>query len=291
MKNIIRRAVAAASAATLLLTMVSIQPQVAVNDISAAAATTAEWGLMSISGGGFVSGLVAGKKTIYCRTDVGGAYRMENGKWVQLMGFLSEKDKGMLSVEAMCVDPNDDNNIYLLCGCNYFSDARTEVFHSTDGGKSFTSADVSDYIRVHGNGVGRQQGERIAIDPNNPKIVYAGGRTGGLIKSVDGGVTWAKVDAFDKLGLFDNTIKWPQWTDHMENTTASENGICTLYVDKNSKLYVGVSTVGTANLYVSGDKGGSFKALSASLPTDKYIARINAARKTPEMPHDISGFR
>lgn len=41
----------------------------AAKDIS----STMEWGTLRIGGGGFVSGIVTGKKEMYARTDVGGA--------------------------------------------------------------------------------------------------------------------------------------------------------------------------------------------------------------------------
>lgn len=234
--------------------------------------TAPEWGTLEISGGGFVSGIVTGETAMYCRTDVGGAYRYDNGEWVQMMAFLSEEDRGFMCVEAMCLDPNDEDTIYLLCGCNYFSDARTAIFKSTDGGNSFTEYDVSDYIRVHGNGAGRQMGERIAVDPNNSDVIYCGGRTGGLIKSTDGGKNWEMIFV---PAAFSSTVKWPEWTDFMVTTTSDQNGITTVYVDENSKVYVGVSTTGSTNLYASSDGGASFSALSSELPTSMYIARIN----------------
>lgn len=54
----------------------------------------------------------------------------------------------------MCVDPNDDDTLYLLCGCAYFSDARTVIFRSRDAGETFEEIDVTDLIQVHGNGYG-----------------------------------------------------------------------------------------------------------------------------------------
>ena len=111
------------------------------------------------------------------RTDVGGAYKYnyETKRWEQLMAFLNEEDRGMLSVDAFCIDPTDDNTFYLLAGCAYFSDARTEIFKTTDGGETFTRIDVTDLIQVHANGYGRQCGEAIAVDPDNPNILYCGG--------------------------------------------------------------------------------------------------------------------
>lgn len=268
-KRIISAAVSAAMALTLTAASLGNEAKVGV---TAASQSQSQWGTLAIGGGGFVSGLVAGESNIYCRTDVGGAYRLENGKWVQLMEFVSEEDRGFLSVEAMAVDPTDDRIVYLLCGCNYFSSARTAVFRSEDGGESFTEYDVTEYIRAHGNGNGRQQGERIAIDPNDTDTIYVGGRTGGLIKSTDAGKTWSMLDALD---VFDTTIKWPEWDTLLVDTTENGNGIPTVLVDGNSNLYVGVSVTGKTNVYVSKDGGKSFDALSSSLPTDKYPARLN----------------
>jgi xyloglucan-specific exo-beta-1,4-glucanase len=98
-----------------------------------------DWDTLNIAGGGFVSGIITGDDQMYARTDVGGAYRYdyEQKKWVQLLGFLNDADRGFLSVDAMCVDPNDDDTLYLLCGCAYFSDARTVIFRSHDAGETF----------------------------------------------------------------------------------------------------------------------------------------------------------
>ena len=35
-------------------------------------------------------------------------------QWVQLFGFLTEKDRGLLSVKGIAIDPTDDNTAYFL---------------------------------------------------------------------------------------------------------------------------------------------------------------------------------
>ena len=119
----------------------------------------------------------------------------------------------------MALGPNDDNIVYALCGCAYFSDARTAVFRSKDGGKTWDSTDVTNLIQVHGNGYGRQCGESIAVDPDDPNTIYCGGDTVGMIVSHDAGVTWEAVDSFNSMGLFTNEIKWPTWTENVVKTT------------------------------------------------------------------------
>lgn len=243
------------------------------------------WDTLDIGGGGFVSGIITGDDQMYARTDVGGAYRYdyEQKKWVQLLGFLNEADRGFLSVDAMCVDPNDDDTLYLLCGCAYFSDARTAIFRSHDAGETFEEIDVTDLIQVHGNGYGRQTGESIAVDPDNPNIIYCGGDvTAGdsaLIMSEDGGDTWSPVMGYDKLGLFEYSIKWPTWTDHMARSVEDAaygdvNGVATIQIT-GGKVYVGTSVKGKENLHVADVGSDDFKPLSEDLPTEQMPSRIN----------------
>ena len=165
------------------------------------------WGALNIGGGGFVSGLIAGKKEMYLRTDVGGAYKYDytNKKWVQLFGYFTESKVGLLSVRGIAIDPTNDNIVYFLCGCPYFSEGKTVILKTTDGGNSFTEIDVTKLIQVNGNGDGRVCSEQIAVNPDNPKIIYAGGNvasgSSALIKSVDGGLTWKPVPGYDSLGF------------------------------------------------------------------------------------------
>ena len=242
-----------------------------------------EWGGVKITGGGFVSGIVTGKDVMYARTDVGGAYKYnyETEQWDQLFGFVTDTDRGMLSVEAITIDPKDDDTVYFLCGCAYFSDARTSLFKTTDGGKTFTEVDLTDLIQVMGNGDGRHFGERLVVDPEDSNVLYCGGRTNGLIKSTNGGLTWDYVEGFQKLGLFSGTTKWPTWTDHVVNIVDADgteynrtNGVSSITIT-DGKIIVGVSVTGKTNVYVSEDDGATFTALSEDLPTDTLPSRFN----------------
>ncbi len=276
----IKKLAAAAVSAALLCTSLTAATSFA--ETVGSAVDEYDWGTVRIGGFGFVSGVIAGQNAMYARTDVGGAYRFdyETEEWVQLMDFVNEEDRGFLSIDALCIDPTDDDTIYLLAGCAYFSSERTAIFKSTDGGETFEEHDVTDLIKVHGNGYGRQCGEAIAVDPDNPDVIYCGGDTDGLIMSTDGGETWSYVDSFNELGLFTNEIKWPTWTETIEKTTvgtdyANCNGIATIAIE-NGRVYVGVSdnTIG-ANVYVADVGKDNWEPLSASLPTNAFPSRIN----------------
>lgn len=261
---------------------------------TASAAATADisdtmtWGTLRIGGGGFVSGIVTGKKVMYARTDVGGAYRYnyDTESWEQLFGFITDADRGLLSVDAMAVDPTDDNTVYFLCGCAYFSSEKTVIFKTTDGGNTFKEINVTDLIKVMGNGDGRQFGEAIAVDPDNPNIIYAGGDVtsdanskSALIKSTDGGETWEPVIGYDDLGLFSETTLWPTWTENvarctMDGAYQTQNGVSAIAIT-GGKVYVATAKAGQANVHVADVKSDKFTALSKDLPTEYYPSRIN----------------
>ncbi len=285
--NIFKKTAAGLSALCLIISGLSLpSAQTAVPDANAAENVNMKWDTLKIGGGGFVSGIVTGQKEMYLRTDVGGAYKYnyETAKWEQMLGFINDSDRGLLSVSGIAIDPTDDNTIYLLCGCAYFSDARTVIFKSTDGGKTFSEHDVTNLIQCHANGDGRECSEPIAVDPDNPDVIYAGGDVASgsscLIKSTDGGETWKPVDSYDALGMYTNDIKWPEWTTHIARGTTSgayntQNGVATIHIE-NGKVYVGTSITGQTNIHVADVKDDKFAPLSEDLPTANYPLSITS---------------
>lgn len=239
------------------------------------------FGTLAIGGGGFVSGIVAQGKSKYARTDVGGAYKWnkENCSWKPITNFISEDDKGLLSIEAMAIDPQNEQNIYLLGGCQYFSSQKTAVMYSKDGGETFETADVTSLLFVHGNGQGRNCGERIAVDPNNSNIVFCGGRANNpLIKSEDGGATWSPVSSLKNV--YTSSVNWPSWESKKYATTPDENGTTAIVFDgsksaggKTQRIFIGISLKGDSNVYVSEDGGSSWEAISA-LPSQFIPCRM-----------------
>jgi hypothetical protein len=218
------------------------------------------WRPVAIGGGGFVSGIIASTSTpglIYARTDVGGAYRWSESSqsWIALMDWIAENEKGLWGVESLALDERDPRRVYMLAGIEYFDGGRTAILSSEDGGASFTIHDVTSQFTAHGNGMGRQSGERLAVDPANGSILFVGTRKNGLFKSSDRAETWQRVAALDVT------------------TTANGNGIAFVLFDPaaradggSQRIYVGVSRSGATNLFVSNDAGQSFAPV-AGQPT------------------------
>lgn len=228
-----------------------------------------EWvfGQVAMGGGGFVTGVfsTSEENLYYARTDVGGAYRWDDarGMWVSLSYSISEADRGLLGIDGLAVDPNAPNKIYLLAGTSYLSDGKTAILSSEDYGQTFEEVTVTDMITVHGNGTGRQNGERIAVDPNNGDIIFAGGRTGGLIKSTDGGKTWVPVSTFPVK----NTDNRNGINGIVFDSTMGESGKSAL------RIYVSVSRKDADNIFVSEDGGGSWNAVEG-MPTEYMPQRL-----------------
>jgi len=129
---------------------------------------------------------------LYARTDVGGAFKSTDGgnNWL----FISQYAQTLagLYIQGLAVHPVSSNTVYIACGTSYReNDPGRGVWKTQDGG--LTWAHVLTNINFSGNDDIRWGGECIVIDPNNPNIVYCGGRGSGVYKSTDNGITWNQV--------------------------------------------------------------------------------------------------
>jgi photosystem II stability/assembly factor-like uncharacterized protein len=157
------------------------------------------WKNVAVLGGGFVSGIIFSpieKDLVYARTDVGGAYRWNpaDKTWIPLNDDL-ERKSDYLGVESLATDPVDPNKVYIAAGMYVQSWAGFgAILRSSDRGKTWQRTEMP--IKMGGNENGRSNGERLAIDPNQPSILFFGSRKNGLWKSKDSGVTWDEVKSF-----------------------------------------------------------------------------------------------
>ena len=210
---------------------------------ASAVAQSYVWKNVAIKGGGFVSGIITHPNApgvIYCRADIGGAYRWNSASnsWIPLLDFAA--DANIDGVESLAIDPSDSNRLYIAASRG----SPAVLLVSTNQGATFSQ--YTPPFALNGNVDGRSNGERMDVDPNSGNILFYGSRTSGLYKSVNYGATWTLVSSFPVT------------------TTANSVGLVFVEFIKSSgspggatpEIFVGVSrTNQNANLYMTTDGG------------------------------------
>ncbi|GJE86057.1 glycoside hydrolase family 74 protein [Phanerochaete sordida] len=219
-------------------------------------------------GGGFVPNIVfnpSQKGLAYARTDIGGAYKLNaDDTWTPLLDFADNARWNYWGVDALATDPVDPTRLYLATGMytNSWDPNNGQILISTDQGKTFTPSVLP--FKVGGNMPGRGMGERLAVDPNSNNILFFGARSGnGLWKSTNFGQTWAKVSGLPNVGTYqaDPTDTSGYNSDKMGvsfvtfDSTSGSSGKAT------PRIFVGVATNTSSNLFMSNDAGSTWSAL------------------------------
>jgi hypothetical protein len=207
------------------------------------------WGEVPLGGGGKVTGFISSPDgDIYARTDMGGAYRWNAGagSWVHITDTLvplTQVDAyRLIGVAAMAVDPSNSNKIYAAVG----DPTGNGIYSSGDKGGTWTRINPSNPIAMDSNNKPvNVAGERMAVDPNNPNIVWFGSSRSGLYKGVNTAGTWAWTQISSTQVPFGAV---PANTDNI--------GVTFVVCDKN-----GTSTTVYAGVYDSvGTTGGVYKS-------------------------------
>ena len=155
---------------------------------------------VTIGGGGFVTGIIFNpteRGLVYLRTDVGGAYRRDarSRDWVPLLDWVNQTDWNLFGVESLASDPVDPRRVYIAAGTYTNPKVSTgEILRSADYGATWERTPMP--FRFGGNENGRNNGERLAVDPNDDRVLFLGTRTAGLWRSADFGATWSRVESF-----------------------------------------------------------------------------------------------
>ena len=226
-----------------------------------------DWKSVAIVGGGFVSGLAFHPREpglMLARTDMGGAYRRDRitGPWQPLLDGLSLADTNLMGVESLALDPNDPDALFLACG-TYTSPTSPNgaLLRSFDRGRSWQRTPLP--FKLGANEGGRGNGERLAVDPNDGRVLYLGTRHDGLWRSLDRGASFQRVDSFPESA----------WRRHASDGPAPSWGgsdgrgtVVFVLIDPRSSrsgqasqtLYVGVSAVNRPSLWRSDDGGASW---------------------------------
>ena len=229
---------------------------------------TYTWRNVQIFGGGFIVGVVFNQteaNLVYTRTDIGGAYRLDNatGRWVPLLDSTSWDDWNLTGVASIASDPVNPNNVYLAVGTytNEWTTQNGAILRSSDRGATWQRTMLP--FKLGGNMPGRGAGERLAVDPNRNSTIYLAAPSGnGLWRSTDSGVTWSRVTSFPNPG---NYVQDPNDPNHY---LTDNQGVYWVTFDKRTgspgnttqTIYAGVADLATS-IYRSTDGGATWSAV------------------------------
>ncbi len=165
------------------------------------------WQRVKIGAGGWVTGMDIHQngRYAYCRTDVGGAYRLDlqnnNSEWIQLVSvtsmpsdkvalgsaFVPDETRAFEGVASIASAPSDENRVYMMYNSIlYRSDNKGDIWRPTNlNVATFANESSVDSKLI---------GERIVVDPINKDVLYYGSNNNGLFLTSDGGDTWSNVN-------------------------------------------------------------------------------------------------
>lgn len=162
------------------------------------AAAAHVWKPLRIGAGGFVTGLdISGDgSTRVVRTDTYGGYVWDTSQWRQLVTSSSmpaddvgvEKEAGVFEIR---VAPGSPTRLYM----SY----RGFVYRSNDRGAHWTRTSFA-AVPMDANDGYRTLGQKMAVDPANPDVVYVGTPQNGLFVTFDAGASWQQVSGVPVAG-------------------------------------------------------------------------------------------
>jgi hypothetical protein len=221
---------------------------------------TNNWKELKIGAGGWLVGIdIAPDDTMVVRTDTYGAYIWNGTQWQQLV-TTSSMPAGTTAVGGVYeirIAPSNTNILYMEYSGN--------LYRSSDKGTTWTKTAFAPVTEDPNDGY-RMNGQKMAIDPNNPNVVYVGTPQDGLFVTTDGGASWQKVGAVP-VSATDTNGQYP--------------GITGITFDPTSGVTAGKTNVIYASsfghgVFESTNGGTSWRALSGG-PGDVESATVSSS--------------
>src|SRR5271157_291521 len=155
------------------------------------AAFSYTWQPLRIGAGGWLVGMdIAPDGTKVVRADTYGAYLWNGTQWQQLVTSTSMPAADVTVYNAagvyeIRIAPSNSNRLYMMYnGSVYGSDNKGSTWTKT-AFATVTGCDANDNYRING--------QKMAIDPANPDVVYAGTTLNGVWYTSNAGAAWAQV--------------------------------------------------------------------------------------------------
>ena len=183
----------ALAGATVFAALTAATPMASAAPAGDATEVAPRWYVLPIGGGGWLTGidLSPDGAVKLVRADTYGAYRWSEARqqWTQLVTSASmpPEDAAVASgtgVYEIRVAPSLPTRFYMAYN--------GLVFRSDDSGGDWTRTAFAK-TAMDANDAFRTFGAKMAVDPVNPDVVYAGTPREGLRLTLDGGRTWADV--------------------------------------------------------------------------------------------------
>ena len=208
------------------------------------------WKPIKMGAGGFATGIeTAPDGTRVIRTDSNGAWiwdaNLNGGEWRALISKMTMEGTGLDSpksgggAQAIAISQSNPSIIYLAW--------KGYLLKSTDKGMHFTKLNIEG-TEMDPNAKCRAWGGRLAIDPNNPNVVYFGSMTHGLYVTTNG-------NDFSKV----TSIPVSQTEEYCGESGINSAGITAISFDKSS----GTSSGKTNTIYLSSHKNGVYRSTNA----------------------------
>jgi hypothetical protein len=149
------------------------------------------WKPLAIGAGGWLVGMdIARDGTKVVRTDTYGAYLWTGSQWAQLVNATSmpagdvnvDNQEGVYEIR---IAPSNTSRFYMM----YMG----AVYRTNDKGSTWTKTTFTPVTGADPNDNYRMNGEKMAVDPINPNVVYVGTGSNGLWVSPDAGTSWTRV--------------------------------------------------------------------------------------------------
>jgi len=216
---------------------------------------------LPIGAGGYITGITSVGGKLYCRTDVGGAYRYDTDHWTQLVtatGITTNRSVFDYNTDAFAAAPSNPDVVYYASGNGNGGRVRS----SSDGGTTWTRSSSTTFY-IAGNEANRFGGQRIAVDPDAPLVAYWGPRKGGAWLTTDGAVTWTQLTGMPApVG---------------DSATTGALGVPCIVIDRDSTITSGRHQHVWASVYGVGlvhstDGGTTWTTLVAWNPTGGWVS-------------------